>query len=298
MKKIRWYVSPFLIVMVAVLIACGYFYDCVIYFTTIVLHELAHAEVSVRLGYTLDRFVLMPYGAALKGDFEGARPRDEILIAIAGPLFNGVVAVICTALWWLIPATYSLTDRLVAANIFTAIFNLLPVFPLDGGRIALAALSVKSPRQKAYKKVKIFGYIVSPIFALLFVAAIVFNKTVNISFAMISVFIFVSTVAPDKNSTYRRVYGMAYFSERLKKGLKMSQIMVPSSLTLLQLDRMLNSNYYTSFIVVDDNMKRVGEVSETQLETLLKTYPPTTEIGSVKQKSADKTSADFTSYKE
>ena len=165
MRKLKWYVSPFLIVMIAALIACGYFYDCVIYFTTIVLHELAHAEVSVRLGYTLDRFVLMPYGAALKGNFEGVRPKDEILIAIAGPLFNAAIAVICTALWWLMPVAYAFTDRLVAANIFTAIFNLLPVFPLDGGRIALAAISVKVPRQKAYKWVKIFGFIAAPLFA-------------------------------------------------------------------------------------------------------------------------------------
>ncbi|MCH5164301.1 MAG: hypothetical protein J1F36_04720 [Clostridiales bacterium] len=281
MRKIRWYISPFLIIMIAALIASGYFYDCVIYFTTIVLHELAHAEVSVRLGYTLDKFVLMPYGAALKGDFEGVRPKDEILIALAGPLFNAVLAVICTALWWLIPATYAFTDRLVAANLFTAIFNLLPVFPLDGGRIALAALSIKSPRQKAYKRLKIFGYICSPVFALFFIAMIVYNKTVNISFALISVFIFVSTIVPDKNSTYRRLYSMAYLSERLKKGLKVCEIMVPNNVTLIQMDKMLNSNYYTSFIVVDENFKRVGKVSETQLEELLKSHTPLCKIGDI-----------------
>lgn len=281
MQRIRWQISPFLIVMIAVLVASGYFYDCVIYFTTIVLHELAHAEVSVRLGYTLDRFVLMPYGAALKGDFEGVRAKDEILIALAGPLFNAVIAVMCTALWWLIPATYAFTDRLVAANLFTAIFNLLPVFPLDGGRIALAALSIKSPRQRAYRRVKIFGYICSPVFAILFIAVIVFNKTVNISFALVSVFIFVSTIVPDKNSTYRRLYSMAYLSERLKKGLKVCEIMVPSDVTLIQLDKMLNSNYYTSFVVVDDNFKRVGVVSETQLEELLKSNIPLCKIGDI-----------------
>ena len=136
-NKVRWYVSPLLIVMIAALIACGYVFDCIIYFSTIVLHELAHAEVSLRLGYSLDRFALMPYGASLKGEFEGVRAKDEILIAVAGPLFNVVVAVICTALWWLVPTSYAFTDRLVAANVFTALFNLLPIFPLDGGRALL-----------------------------------------------------------------------------------------------------------------------------------------------------------------
>lgn len=285
-NKVRWYVSPLLIVMIAALIACGYVYDCIIYFSTIVLHELAHAEVSLRLGYTLDRFALMPYGASLKGDFEGVRAKDEILIAVAGPLFNVIVAVIGTALWWLVPMSYAFTDRLVAANIFTALFNLLPIFPLDGGRALLAALSTKLPRQKAYRKMRIFGYVCAPIFALLFAATIFFGESINISFALISIFIFVSTVLPDKNSAYRRLYGMAFFSERLRRGLKVNQIMVPSSATLIQLDRMLNSNYYTSFIVVDDNLNKVAEITESQLEELLKSHEPLSKVGDINQKSA------------
>lgn len=281
MRKIRWSVSPFLIIMAVALILCGYFYDCVIYFTTIVMHELSHAEVSVRLGYTLDRFMLMPYGASLKGDFEGVSVKDEILIALAGPLFNCAVAIVCVALWWLVPALYVLTDRLVAANIFTALFNLLPVFPLDGGRITLAALSQITPRQKAYKIVRISGYILAPILSGIFLALIIFKKTVNISFAIMSAFIFISTIIPDKNSTYRRIYGMAYLSERMKRGLKIVNIMVPHETTLIGLDRMLNSNFYTEFIVVDDNMKRIAQIDEMKLEEFLKSYSPVTKIGDI-----------------
>ncbi len=281
MQKIRWSVSPFLVVMAVALIISGYFYDCIIYFTTIVLHELSHAEVSVKLGYTLDRFVLMPYGASLKGDFEGVSVKDEILIALAGPMFNCALAIVCTALWWLVPSLYVFTDRLVAANIFTALFNLLPVFPLDGGRITLAALSEFTPRQRAYKIVRIFGYVLAPLLSGAFVALIILKKTVNISFAMMSAFIFISTVIPDKNSTYRRIYGMAYLSERMKRGLKIVKIMVPREMTLIGLDRMLNSNFFTEFIVVDDNMKKIARIDEMQLEELLKSYSPVSKIGDI-----------------
>lgn len=281
MRKIRWYVSPFLVIMLAALVALGYVYDCVVYFTTIVLHELAHAEIAVRLGYTLERFMLMPFGASLSGKFEGARAKDEILIAMAGPLFNCVLAIICVAVWWMFPSSYVFTLRLVQANAFTAAFNLLPVFPLDGGRIAIAALSIKMPRQKAYKRIRAVGYIIAPIFAILFVLVFVFNKTVNLSFALISVFIFLSTIFPDKNSMYRRVYGMAYFSERLKRGLKVNQIMAHESATLIELDRMLNSNYYTTFILVDDELKTVGTITETELENLLKKHESNVKICSI-----------------
>lgn len=297
MRKIKWYVSPLLVAMLAALVLLGYFYDCVIYLTTIVLHELAHAEASIRLGYTLDRFVLMPYGAALKGDFEGVRPRDEIIIAVTGPLFNASVAVICVALWWIYPPIYVFTDRLVAANIFTAAFNLLPVFPLDGGRALLAALSVRLPRQKAYRRMRIFGYIFAPVFAIFFVLVAVFGGGVNFSFALAGAFILFATVLPDKNSVYRRVYSMAYFSERLGRGLKVVEIMVPDSLSLIKLDRMLNSNYYTSFIIVDEKMNRLGVVSETRLEELCKKFSPDEKVGDVYRKSAPD-GTDFTSYKE
>ncbi|MBE5731094.1 MAG: hypothetical protein E7350_04010 [Clostridiales bacterium] len=284
MKRLRLKVSPLVIVMLILLIAFGHFYDCAVYLTTIVLHELAHAEMATRLGYTLDSFVLMPYGASLCGDFECVRSKDEILIALAGPLCNIIIAVVTVAVWWIFPASYVFTDRVVFANLFTAAFNLLPVFPLDGGRVALAAFSVFMPRQRAYRRVRIFGYIASPLFAGLFVLAIVLGVTVNFSFALISVFIFVSTAVPDKSSTYRRVYDMAYFSERLGRGLKVSQILVPDTLTLIQLDRMLSGNCYTCFTVVNESLKTVASITETELMELLKNHSPLTTIKEIGKK--------------
>ena len=283
MKKVRLKISPVVIVMLALLIAFGHFYDCAVYFTTIVLHKLAHAEVAMRLGYTLDSFVLMPYGASLCGDFESVRPKDEALIALAGPLCNVIIAVVTVAVWWIIPSSYVFTDRVVFANLFTAAFNLLPVFPLDGGRITVAALSAFMPRQRAYKRVKVFGYVASPLFAVLFVLAIVLGVAVNFSFALISVFIFVSTAVPDKSSTYRRVYDMAYFSERLGRGLKVSQILVPDTLTLIQLDRMLSGNCYTCFTVVNESLTTVATITETELMELLKNHSPITPLKDIEK---------------
>lgn len=284
MKKIRLKISPVVIVMLILLISFGHFYDCAVYFTTIILHELAHAEAAMRLGYTLDSFVLMPYGASLCGDFESVRAKDEVLIALAGPLCNVIIAVVTVAVWWIVPASYVFTDRVAFANLFTAAFNLLPVFPLDGGRIAVAALSTFMPRQRAYKRVKIFGYVASPLFAALFVLALVLGVAVNFSFALISIFIFVSTVVPDKSSTYRRVYDMAYFSERLRRGLKVSQILVPDTLTLIQLDRMLSGNYYTCFTVVNESLTTVATITEAELMELLKKHSPLTQLKDIGEK--------------
>lgn len=83
----------------------------------------------------LDKIVLMPYGAVLSGDMTGISKRAELAVCLAGPLANGATALGFVALWWLYPETYPYTD--VAAYISLSLFlvNLLPAYPLDGGRV-------------------------------------------------------------------------------------------------------------------------------------------------------------------
>lgn len=105
----------------------------------------------------------------------------------AGPALNIILAVLCLSLWWLIPASYYFTENFAYANMSIAAVNLLPVYPLDGGRITLAAASRRINRQTAYKRLRIAGYAVSAVFAGLFVASCFYGA--NLSFASMSAFI-------------------------------------------------------------------------------------------------------------
>ena len=98
-------------------------------------HECAHAFCARRFGFRLDKLLLMPYGAVISGDISGIPPKQELLVCLAGPFANAVTALGFVALWWLYPETYPFTD--VAAYVSTSLFfvNLLPAWPLDGGRI-------------------------------------------------------------------------------------------------------------------------------------------------------------------
>ena len=98
-------------------------------------HECAHSFVARRYGYSLDKVVLMPYGAVLSGDTSGMGRRQEVAVTLAGPLANGLTGLFFVALWWLYPESYPYTD--VAAQVSFSLFfvNLLPAWPLDGGRI-------------------------------------------------------------------------------------------------------------------------------------------------------------------
>ncbi len=273
----RFWVSPLFFLLAAVLIYLGYGLELAGYLVTVVCHEFAHAAVAKRLGYTLNGIKLMPYGAALSGDFASVRPRDEILIALAGPAVNIALAVVTVAAWWLAPVTYVFTEAFLYGNLFTAVFNLVPLYPLDGGRVLLAGLSVRFKRQSAYKALRIAGFAAAVVFAALFF--VTFYYAANLSLALISSFFFLSTVVPDKQSAYRRLYSMGYRSEKVKKGLPVKEVLISSDTELFSLVRMLNANYFYRFTVVDSGFKTVGTVTELELESLCTRFSGNIAVG-------------------
>ena len=104
-------------------------------------HECAHAFAAAKLGYTLRKIVLMPYGAIIDGDLSGISFKDELFVAICGPLCNLLTALFVLALWWLAPTMYAFTDVAYYSSLAIALLNLLPAYPLDGGRILRCLLA-------------------------------------------------------------------------------------------------------------------------------------------------------------
>ncbi|WP_119420051.1 site-2 protease family protein [Desertibaculum subflavum] len=115
-------------------------------FASIILHELAHSVVGRRLGMDLKGITLFAFGGAAEMAEEPRTPRTEFLMTIAGPATSAVLAALLylasMGLWAAgapLPAV-AVTSYLAAANLIIAIFNLIPAFPLDGGRILRAGL--------------------------------------------------------------------------------------------------------------------------------------------------------------
>jgi Zn-dependent protease len=114
-------------------------------FASVVIHEFAHALVARRLGIPIGNITLFLFGGVASILREPGTPADELKVAAAGPaaslvlgaLFALIAAVAKTAHW---PWVLTLCTFLALGNILLAIFNLLPAFPSDGGRILRAAL--------------------------------------------------------------------------------------------------------------------------------------------------------------
>lgn len=145
--KIRFGLSFWIFLAVATLLKHGYF--ATVYFTAVLLHELAHYAVARARFYHCYEVRVSVFGAVLYGDFRDVEPRDRIAIALAGPLANAVMCVLCLALWWAFPSTYVFTEVFFAANASMACVNMLPCYPLDGGRVVTGLLEKYT--QKALK---------------------------------------------------------------------------------------------------------------------------------------------------
>ncbi len=148
-------------------------------FVCVVLHELGHSLAAIRLGGEVSSITLLPIGGMAHMSKMPEKPRDEFIVSAAGPLVNVIIA----ALLWIYLATVQRPDieamefqaittqnfvlMLMAANIFIVAFNLIPAFPMDGGRLFRSALSMKLSRLKATRIAKDIGQV----FAVLFIIA-------------------------------------------------------------------------------------------------------------------------------
>ena len=242
---------------IAVMIFCALFGGlptALICLVTALLHESGHIFCAAKMGFKCDRVKIMPYGAAAICDVEGIRARDEIKLALAGPLVNAAVCVFLAGLWWFIPETYAYTDLVLQANLAMLVVNLLPAYPLDGGRVAGCVLT------------KLFSKRVSAIVLKVIAAVCAVGLTVAFFFSgynptLILFALFLGCSAIEK----RPAAELINFSSagKLKRGMEVKYVLCDGSLTFKEAFKKLDNERYLVLQLYDGGI--ADEITQDEL---------------------------------
>ena len=303
--------SWFIVLGVLIFLLSGYFKDIIVggsptggylvavaavmlFFGSIVLHELGHALVARRLGIGISGIDLWFFGGIAKMSRDTDSPGTEFKIAVAGPVVTLVIAGVCVGLCAALSGgaaldvilleedarvspALALLGFLALWNAALLVFNLIPAFPLDGGRIARAAVwAVTGDRHRA---TRVAGRIGEG-FAYLLVGLGIFLAASGHAFNGI----YLAVVGWFMAQGARAAIASTAFTERIE-GITVADIMdtepvtMPASTSVLRAQEEFFLRYrWDWFAVVDDGGRFVGVVSEQRIDAEITAGRPALEV--------------------
>jgi Zn-dependent protease/CBS domain-containing protein len=255
-----------------------------IVFVCVTLHELTHSLTAKRFGIKVRDITLLPIGGVASMDKMPDNPKQEFLISIAGPMTNIVLAAVLFSIFYVtlwIPRevllnptagnTWQHTFALVPwINIALAAFNLLPAFPMDGGRLLRSILASKMDYRKATKIAVNIGHVFAVIFGYI---GFVNRHPLLI---LIAIFIYMAASAEESHVNLKETL----------KGFKVRDILNTQFLTLdkrTTISRVLElvlHSHQEDFPVMEDD-KMVGFITRGDIIKALHNSGPDTPISDI-----------------
>lgn len=252
----------------------------VMVFTFVVLHELGHALTALQFGIPTRDITLLPIGGVARLQRIPEEPRQEFLIAIAGPAVNAVLALAFSVIIVLVhgwsglitlPSTETpLLSIALMVNVAMGLFNLLPAFPMDGGRILRALLARRMSYVRATEVAASIGQFLA-------IAMGVLGLLTNGMLLFIAIFVYLG-------AQQEAVFAQAH---SLMSGVTVREAMRKHFVCLKTddqissaLDEFVAGNQH-DFPVVDQNDRLLGMVYRNDLVKALNQEPPVETIADV-----------------
>lgn len=254
----------------------------VLLFVSVLLHELGHSVVAMHFGIPVPRITLFLFGGVSQIAEEPASAFSEFWLAISGPIVSLLLALLC---WELQPAFAGLSPLLALAkylallNFILAIFNLIPGFPLDGGRVLRAILwgSTKNFQKAstiAAVSGQVFGYLLIFGGVWLVLTGNFFN---GLWIAFIGWYLESAAKAQMQHQMLKNLLGGHKVSEMMTRDLKP----IPAEMTLQELvEHHVLTTGRRSFVVSDGNGP-AGLITLSAVKDVPRSAWPTTPVKQV-----------------
>jgi Zn-dependent protease len=259
--------------------------SALLFFVSILLHELGHAFVAIRNGIPIEGIDLWMFGGVAKLGRDSRSAGEEFRVAVAGPVVTLVIAAACLGLGAAMSspeevlesssfddtttgATLAVVGYLASINLIVLVFNLIPGFPLDGGRIARAiAWKITGDRNRATRFAGVLGRFVGW-------GMIGFGIFIVVAWGSLITGLWLAFIGFFLAQAAGSAVAQADFSDRIG-GIRVSDVMdaepvaIPESLSLDEADHEFFLRYgWPWFPVVDPSGRLVGVVSREAVESV------------------------------
>jgi Zn-dependent protease/predicted transcriptional regulator len=253
-------------------------------FASILAHEFGHALVARRHGIEVEEIDLWLLGGVSRMRGEAHDPAVELRYALAGPAVTAVIAAAFGVALALLPASTpavvrALVEYQVLVNGLILVFNLLPAFPLDGGRVLRSLLWRRSgeigPATETAAGVgRGFGYVMIVLGALEFVAGAV----EGLWLALIGFFLVMASGQQARGAQVQAALSGVHASDLMSTPV----VSIPAATSASRAaDEYFLPYRYTSFPVIDERDRAIGLVSVTQMEALPTARRPLERVGDI-----------------
>jgi Zn-dependent protease len=258
----------------------------IILFFLVTLHELGHSFAAMYYDIPVKQIILSPIGGVAQLMRMPDKPAQELVVAIAGPAVNIIMAILMLALALAAGIDFgsllrgfsgatgatimALFSYVFMSNIFLAVFNLIPAFPMDGGRILRALLALRLDYAQATQLAANIGRV----FAVLFGVYGLING--NFFLIMIAIFIFSAATQESRVTAVRHILR----GHTVQQAYSSTSYRLEPSYTLQQAANMAAYSGQRSFAIVSGD-RLVGFLPQDVLQQALRTYPAHTLVSAV-----------------
>jgi stage IV sporulation protein FB len=265
-------VNPFFILLLAVAFAWGRLWEAVVLFAIVLWHETCHVLAASAYGLHVTDIELLPFGGVARMEaFLQLNPQIEWVVAVVGPLSNFSLVLLGLGLRPYFEFHPNWFRFYIQANLGMALFNLLPVLPLDGGRVLRSILVRSRGFADATRSAARLGQALSAALVLGGVYGIFLKRYNLVSMLFLGVMLFASARQEQNNASY--VF-MRYLSSR-KQELRLRRVFAVKNIaatvesSLGEVLRSFQPPCYHMIWVLDLEGRVTGVLGELELISLL-----------------------------
>ena len=146
------HIHPLLWLIIALSIITAHFWEVCLLIGIIFIHEIGHAAAASFFSWRIKKIILLPFGGVAEMDEHGNRPlKEEAIVVLAGPLQHVWMIAAASVLVTFNFLSEDLYQLFIQYNLMILVFNLFPVWPLDGGKLVFLLLSLKNSFTRAHR---------------------------------------------------------------------------------------------------------------------------------------------------